>query len=88
MVWGTCRFLRSAALQDPEGTIRAQLENRQAVFLDTVRRAVFAREGNPYREMFRLAGCRYEDLSDMVRRDGLETALAAIRRHEIGRAHV
>ncbi len=59
--------------------MRRQLENRESIFLDTARRAVFDNPSNPYYEMFRLAGCAYTDLANAVQRDGLESALDQIR---------
>jgi hypothetical protein len=37
--------------------------------------------------MFRLAGCRYQDLAEAVRRDGLEAALAALHRQGVHLKH-
>lgn len=84
--WGLYRLLR-APVPDFEGRIRRQLENREKIFLDTLRRVVFANPGHPYHRMFRLAGCRYEDLEERVNRDGLESALEAIRREGVYLAH-
>jgi len=84
---GIYKFLRAAPVSDPEGTIRRQLERREAVFLDTVRRVCFSNPRNPYHEMFRLAGCAFEELEESVGKDGLETTLAALRRQGVHLTH-
>jgi hypothetical protein len=84
---GIYKLVRAAHVPDPEGVIRRQLENRGATFLDTVRRVVFSNPLNPYHEMFRLAGCTFEDLSRAVTKDGLETALAALHRQGVHLTH-
>ena len=72
---------------DPAGTIRAQLAVREQSFLESVRQVVFSGAPNPYREMFRLAGCEYPDLDARVRRDGLEAALTALYQAGVWLSH-
>jgi hypothetical protein len=55
------------------------LQNRDAAFLDTLRRVVFDNPAHPYREMFRLAKCSHEDVAKLVQSDSLEAALIQIR---------
>ncbi len=75
---GVVRLLRTAPATDPEGLIHRQFRNRETVFLETARRAVFGNPGNPYAKMFELAGCAFEDLAAAVKRDGLERTLAEL----------
>jgi len=83
MARGYWQFLRAPLLADPLGALRRQLENRAAIFLDLARRAIFAQPGNPYLQMFRLAGCGYEDLAGAVRKNGLEATIEVLRRDGI-----
>jgi len=87
MARGLYDYLSAPPVSDAEAVIRRQLENREPGFLDSVRRVVFARADHPYRRMFELAGCSYEDLATAVRRDGLEAALAAIQRAGVYLTH-
>lgn len=73
------KMLLRAPAADYQSQFRAQLERRSEVFLENVRRAIFANAEHPYCRMFRIAGCSYDDLAETVRRDGLEAALEAIR---------
>jgi hypothetical protein len=59
--------------------VRRQLEDREPVFLDTLRRVVFDDPVHPYREMFRLAKCSHEDFANLVKRNGLEATLHQVR---------
>ena len=75
---GVYRLLRSPRVADPERLLREQMAGRENRWLDTMRRAVFANEQHPYCQMFRLAGCGFEDLEAAVRKEGLEGALARL----------
>ncbi|MBM3813568.1 MAG: phenylacetate--CoA ligase [Acidimicrobiia bacterium] len=87
MALGAMQIARSKPLDDPPGRLRRQWENRESTFLDTLRRTVFASPGHPYQEMFRLAGCTLEDFAGMVRKEGLEGALAAVNRAGVYLTH-
>lgn len=80
-------MLRAPRLQKPVGLIRAGLEHRDENFLELTRRVVFSNPANPYFHMFRLAGCGHDDLAAVVRREGLETALASLHRSGVYLAH-
>lgn len=67
---------------DPIGRITDQLVHREIHFLDTVLRVVFERGDNPYFHMFRMAGCGYEDLVEIVLQQGLERTLKLL--HDAG----
>ncbi|MBN1566320.1 MAG: hypothetical protein JXA73_00625 [Acidobacteria bacterium] len=84
---GVYHLLRAPGTADPEGTILAQLANRERHFLETVRRVIFADPEHPYHRMFQLAGCSYEDLKHGIERDGLESTLAALHRTGVCLSH-
>jgi hypothetical protein len=87
MVSGLDQLLRTPPHADPDRVIRRQLENREECFLDLARRVVFANPANPYYRMFQLAGCSHEDLAGLVRRRGLEPALAELHGQGVWLAH-
>ena len=81
LLLGLPRFLRrpppaSAA----HAVIRQRLRERDRIFLDLVRRAIYAVPRSPYARLLRLAGCERGDLERLVQTDGLEGALAALYR--------
>jgi len=76
---GVRDFVRIPPPEDCIGLVRRQLENRESLFLDTLRRAVFDETSHPYCEMFHLAKCSHQDVANLVQRDGLEAALHQIR---------
>jgi hypothetical protein len=84
---GIRRLMKAPASTDPVGRIRHQLLQREIVFLDTVLRVVFERSDNPYFHMFRMAGCNFEDLEEIVLREGLESALALLHRAGVYLTH-
>jgi hypothetical protein len=55
--------------------ITQQVQGREESFLNTLRRAIFDRPVNPFAEMLFAARCRYEDIENSVRRQGLENTL-------------
>jgi len=87
MALGIYKFLRTKPHPDPEAVIRHQLENREANFLNTTRQVIFSNPRNPYHEMFRLAGCTFEDLEQGVAKDGLEATLAVLHRQGVYLTH-
>ena len=87
MASGLYALLRTPPHADPDSVIRHQLENRERHFLELARCAIFANPANPYHQMFQLAGCGYEDLAEAVRRDGLESTLAALHRQGVYLSH-
>ena len=60
--------------------LRQRLDRRGADFLQLLRRAVFENEASPYLWLCRQAGCAHADVAELVARDGLEGALAALYR--------
>jgi hypothetical protein len=75
MTLGIWDLLRQPVEADPVAALRLQMAHREEHFLDLARRVVFANPQHPYHEMFRIAGCTWEDLADGVSRDGLEATL-------------
>lgn len=75
---GVRDFVRTPPPEDCIGLVRQQLRNRENVFLETLRRVVFDR-AHPYRHMFDLAQCSYQDVASLIKRDGLEAALHQVR---------
>ncbi len=84
---GVFQLLRAPRIADPEKTVLDQLANRERRFLETVRSVIFADARHPYRRMFQLAGCGYEDLKQRVEQDGLEDTLAALHRAGVYLSH-
>src|SRR5687768_6307766 len=80
-------YLRAPRGADALETIRLQFEQREARFLDTLRRTVFSHSANPYQRMFQLAGCGFEDVAQTVKRHGLEASLEKFRQNGIYLAH-
>lgn len=79
MTYGIWQLARAKPVIDPLGQIRANIENRERNFLDTVRRGIFAFPDHPYVAMCKLAGCSLADLESEVPRHGLETTLNRLR---------
>lgn len=77
---GVSDYVRRPQPASREQAIRDQLETREKGWLELVRRAVFERQGHPYEQLFRMAGCEYGDLEKTVLSDGLEEALAQLHR--------
>jgi hypothetical protein len=76
MTLGTWDLLRQPApAADPLAVLQRQMERREEHFLDLARRVVFSNPQHPYHEMFRIAGCAWEDLAAEVGRHGLEPTL-------------
>lgn len=72
MVLGMRQFLASPPWADPEAAVRRLHQERESNFLNLVRAEVFSDRAHPYAEMFRLAGCCFGDLAQLVRSKGLE----------------
>ncbi len=87
MTLGIREYLRTPPHSDPEAVVRKQLENREAIFLDIVRRLIFAHPQNPYHEMFRMAGCTLADLDQALAAEGLEATLAVLHRQGVYLTH-
>jgi hypothetical protein len=74
-------FLRQpTSLGEARAALPRRFEERPTVFLAFLRRAVYEGPRNPYRELLALARCEWDDVVHLVRRDGVEGALAALFR--------
>jgi hypothetical protein len=75
------RFLHPPlTLDEARRIVASRFARREAQFLAIVRTSVFENPGSPYRALLRLAGCERGDVERLVRQEGLESALAALRR--------
>jgi hypothetical protein len=73
-------FLRQRmSLADAQAMARRRLAERETNFLRLVERGMFGYERSPYRPLFKWAGCELGDLRHLVRTNGLEGALRALR---------
>ena len=84
---GFREIVRAPRVHNAGDLLRERLAHRHENFLDLMRRVVFADAAHPYRQMFDLAGCRYEDLAAGVRRDGLEATLTLLHRCGVYLSH-
>src|SRR5262245_38698196 len=78
MALGLAAWVRSPVLPDPFGVVQRTLLDREANFLGLIRSAIFGNPASPYFGLMAWAGCSYDDVQAMVRRDGLEQALQAL----------
>lgn len=69
---------RPLGVDEARRELARRLATRGAVFLDLVRRAIYARDESPYARLLRHAGCEYGDLERLVRGDGVEGALRTL----------
>lgn len=79
MAKGLMQMARQPHNPDPLGRLKEQIVNRDERFLGLLAEAVFPQPEHPYSIMFRLAGCSQQDFESLVRRQGLEVALEAVR---------
>jgi hypothetical protein len=80
MTLGVYKLARMPLEPDPKSLVQRTLENRNANFLDLVRRVIFGNPSNPYYTLFQWAGCTYGDLDHAIRKDGLEPTLESLRK--------
>ncbi|HEY1342890.1 MAG TPA: hypothetical protein VGF59_35550 [Bryobacteraceae bacterium] len=79
MAWNFARFIRLPVVADPAAALRESLARREENFVSLVRAGIYENPRSPYQALLRLAGCRFEDLRDSVRRNGLERTLEDLR---------
>ncbi len=78
--WGLRSFLRhTLTIDDALAIVRRRLADREASFVRLVKRGIFGYPRSPYRPLFEAAGCEMGDIERMVRGDGLEPTLRALR---------
>jgi hypothetical protein len=77
-------FLRNPiTLAEAHRTFRHRLEHREDCFLRLAKDSIYKRPSSLYHRLLTLAGCEYGDLASMVRRDGVNAALASLVRHGV-----
>ena len=82
--WGLPGFLRQpTSLSEARAALPRRFEQRSAVFLDFLRRAVYEAGPNPYRELLAMAGCEWGDVSRLLERDGIEDTLTELFRRGV-----
>jgi hypothetical protein len=82
--WQLPLFLRRPlSLAEARGILGQRLDRREDDFLALARKAIYANPLSPYRSLLVSAGCGYQDLETLVRRDGVEGALATLVRRGV-----
>jgi hypothetical protein len=66
-------------LAQARAMIRRRLARRNELFLEMVRRRIYGYPHSPYLPLLSMAGCQYGDLEAMVRRQGVDPTLEALR---------
>ena len=70
-------------LEQARALLAERLAHRDDNFLKVAERGIYGHARSPYLPLLRRAGCELGDLSRMVRADGLEPALSALRREGV-----
>jgi phenylacetate-coenzyme A ligase PaaK-like adenylate-forming protein len=82
--FGLRRFLRNPVDTDEARHIVLKaMAEREINFLRVLQRGVFGYPSSPYLPLFRHAGCQFGDVQSMVRGDGLESTLLALRKEGV-----
>lgn len=77
---GLPAFLRRRmSLERAESILRARVEARERNLLAVLRRGVFEVTRSPYRRMFEIAGCELGDVERLLRDEGIDATLRALR---------
>jgi len=79
MAWHYGRYARLRPVDGYQAVLRENVARREERFLELVKGSVFENSRTPYHDLMRLAGCTFEDLREMVGREGLEGALEQLR---------
>ncbi|MBK9170423.1 MAG: hypothetical protein IPM24_23580 [Bryobacterales bacterium] len=79
MAAGIWDLLRQPVVTNPRELLRERVAGRGETFLKCLQDAIFANPEHPYSRMFQMAGCQWDDVASLVRRDGLEAALCRLR---------
>ncbi len=78
--FGLKTFLKEpTTVAQAAAAVRSRLATREDNFLRLLQRGVFQYPRSPYLPLFRLARCEFGDVSDRVRRHGLEDTLRVLR---------
>jgi hypothetical protein len=74
------RFSRhTLTLEEARRIVRQRLQRREENFVDTVERSIYGHQESPYLALLNMVGCEFGDLRALVRQEGLEGALRALR---------
>lgn len=85
---GGCRgFVRTPPEANPSRVIAGNLARREENFVEVMRRVVFANPANPFCRLFRWAGYSLDDVSTLVKREGLDAALARFHKSGVYLSH-
>jgi hypothetical protein len=83
-LWQLPALLRnSISLPEAHATLAHRLQNRDADFLATAKRAIYDNPQSPYSQLLDLAGCEYGDLEKLVLTEGLEATLQVLLRRGV-----
>lgn len=84
---GWWKFAGTPTARNARDVVRRGLEERGKNFLELAKGAIFESDSNPYRRLFRWAGCEYADLERAVATQGLETTLEHLHREGVFLTH-
>lgn len=87
MALGWWRFMRTPVTVDARAVVAKGLAEREKNFLDLCRRGIFESVSNPYRKLFKWAGCEYPDIVRSVSNNGLEATLQKLHREGVYLSH-
>jgi phenylacetate-coenzyme A ligase PaaK-like adenylate-forming protein len=85
--WGLRQLVRHPFPEDPEAVILDQLRNREARFVEHLRRVIAVRPQHPVNRLMIEAGCDAGDVENLVAREGLEAALEKLRQNGVWVSH-
>src|SRR5438093_836232 len=71
------------SVEQARAIARRRLERREVDFLAVVRRGIYGRPTNPYRQLLFAIGCEYGDVERLVGQEGVEGCLRALLRQGI-----
>lgn len=82
--WGLRNFLRTPlTLEQSRHILKRRLEERERNLLTIVRSTIYENKNSPYLKLLKLAGCEFGDFERIVNSDGVEEALAKLRREGV-----
>ena len=80
VIWGLRDLVRHPiTLAQARATVERRRQERESLFLDSVRRLIYDHPTSPYLALLRMAGCELGDLRHLVQAKGLESALIDLR---------
>ncbi|MGD8327961.1 MAG: hypothetical protein PVJ49_00915 [Acidobacteriota bacterium] len=68
------------SLDDARRAVRSRMERREQSFLRLVKQGIFEYPASPYLPLMRHVGCQPGDVESLVRNEGIEGALLALRK--------